>query len=104
MLLILVRSNEVRSKEIESWKRVKGKVSYILLHGGVAWGLPVGLAWNILRYFFSNDYAEDPMDFFYRGIFMIVGFFLGGCLLAVWDFKKHEKQYLASDKPDNKST
>ena len=83
------------SIERKRWKkrRKKGVYHFVIIRGGIGWGVSVGLLWNIARIVFSRDYYSQPSDFYYRGLFMILGFFVGGALLSLYEWNRSEKRY-----------
>jgi hypothetical protein len=76
--------------------RSKGKYHYVLIRGGLIWGFPLGLIWNAFE-LFRNDYFLFLSGFLYKGLFMLFGFFLGGCLFATYQWSAYEKKYLSAD-------
>ena len=89
---------------IEQWEltRKKGFARYIILQGGLSWGVFSGLIY-ILLIFVGKNFIEMPPEsslmmnkFFQIGLFFIFGIILG---IVIW--YRNEKRYLKR-KPYNK--
>jgi hypothetical protein len=91
---------EQNQREWWSQKRRKGKLHFVLLWGGVLWGLPLGIIWILSDFLFTNNYTENSAQFFDKAIFMLCSFFIGGCLFRVYDWNKNESKYLAPNALD----
>ena len=89
---------------IEQWElaRRKGFFRYILVQGGLSWGVFSGLIYMFLLFVAKNFIDMPPEDalimnkFFQMGLFFIFGILLGA---GIWF--RNEKRYLKR-KPYNK--
>ena len=71
--------------------RARGKFRFVLIRGGLMWGLSLGIIWNAI------DLFRTGLDQFYillfpKGLFMIFGFILGGCLFAAYQWNVYEQK------------
>lgn len=89
------------TKEREKWRgvRTRGEYRYILKHG-LWWGVWFGVGHLIFGIIFKR-YQRDGWDYFiYDGVLMTVYFFLGGCLLGIWEWRRNERKYSQSVSTD----
>ena len=81
------RKGEERWREI----RKRGKWHFVLIRGGVGWGIPLGIIWNLAQLLSANQREGRLIEVIFKGAFMLIGFFLGGCLWAAYDWNRREK-------------
>jgi len=79
--------------------RSKGRARFILVRGGLMWGLPLGIVWNLVE-FVRGGREMLVSRFFDEGLFMLCGFFLGGCLFSAYQWNSYENKYRSTDSPD----
>ena len=84
----------MNAKELETWRevRTKGEHRYILRQG-LLWALCFGMG-HLLVDLISQRYLRDGWNYLiYDVVLFAVYFFLGGCLVGIWDWRRNEKEY-----------
>ena len=84
----------VKANEREKWLgiRAKGEYRYVLKRG-VWWGLWFGVGHFIFG-IISKSYLSYGWDLFiYDRTFTTIYFFLCGCLIGIWEWRRNEKKY-----------
>lgn len=96
---------KVSDKEfIKQWEvsRRKGFLRFILIQGGISWGIFSGIIYIILIMIGKNFMTMPPEDsLFMNKLFQISAFFIFGMILGSIIWYRNEKRYLKR-KPYNK--
>src|SRR5689334_8600359 len=72
--------------------RAKGERRYVLRRA-LWWGLWFGVGHFIFGIIFKY-YLRDAWNYFlYDRALMAIYYFLGGCLIGIWEWRRNEKKY-----------
>ena len=89
----------MRTYDAEEWKdvREKGKGAFLLKHGFLGRGLPLGLVMGVALEGLvgSGDFSEAPqsLEFWGRTFFAVAVFTASGCIASLANWSMHERRH-----------